>query len=67
MFNRLHPIPLPSWAKSTFVVEVFANLVTSWLPIAWPDDEADAYLLFERAAEEYPANCCLRLRNGPTF
>lgn len=60
----MHPCP-PQWAKSSFVVEMRSpSSKTGWRPVAWPDDEADAYQLFERASHEYPTDHLLRLRHG---
>jgi hypothetical protein len=55
----------PKWAKSDFLVEMLFSGASGWRPIAWPDDEADAYRLLERASHEYPADILLRLRCGP--
>ena len=62
--NDRHPHP-PKWARSPFVVEKRSRTAaTGWLPIAWPDDNADADRLFARASHEYPTDTLLRLRYG---
>jgi hypothetical protein len=35
-----------------------------WRQIGFPDDEAEARKLFERAIREYPADWLIRLREG---
>jgi hypothetical protein len=43
-------------------VERFSTLGGS--DVAWPNDEADAHRLFDRASHEYPTDLLLRLRYG---
>lgn len=51
--------------RTHWKIEVF-GISREWRQIGFPDNETEAFELFERAVREYPSDMMVRLRDGET-